>query len=355
MKCCINCFKDSYIRRIIENQGNRGSCDFCASKDTFVIDITDVHNPLSEMICGLIQVYSVSDLPNAKPLKESLRDDWDIFSGGSEAIQNLVVALCSSEIGTYNEFFYKDVIIPNLYDEDFIHNNAVAGGLTWRDFSKSIKFENRFHNSKFNADVFASFLSSVVKTHHSGELFYRARIAKDINGYVCNKMGAPPPEKRSAGRVNPEGIGVLYLSLEKETVLNEIRANFFDYVTIGSFQAKRDFRVVNLSGLLKISPFDNIDTLECFALNRDIFRELSNEIAKPLRRNDSTLEYLPTQYISEFVKSQGYDGVEFDSTLRKGGHNLALFDLDAAECFEVNTVEINGIDYSFKQNDNLRL
>lgn len=36
--------------------------------------------------------------------------------------------------------------------------------------------------------------------------------------------------------------------------------------------------------------------------------ELSKEIAKPLRRSDSTLEYLPTQYISEFVKSQGYDG-----------------------------------------------
>ena len=349
MRCCINCFTDSYIRKTIENHGNKGNCDFCASKNEFVIDITDVHNPLSEKMCGLIQVYAVSGLPNARPLKESLRDDWNIFSGGSEAIQNLIVALCASELGANNEIFFKNVAIPNLYDEDFICNNAVTGGLTWSEFSKSIKYENRFHNRKFNADVFASFLSSVVKTHRSGESFYRARIAENINGHSCDNMGAPPPKNRSAGRVNPEGIGVLYLSQEKETVLNEIRANVFDYVTIGTFRAKRDLRVVNLSGLLKISPFDNIDTIECFALNREIFCELSKEIAKPLRRSDSTLEYLPTQYISEFVKSQGYDGVEFDSTLRKGGHNLALFDLDAAECFEVNTFEINGIDYLFNK------
>ncbi len=347
MKCCINCFRDSFIRKTIESQGTQGNCDFCASRDIFVIDITDASNPLSDKICGLVQAYAVSDLPNAKLLKESLRDDWDIFSGGSEAIDNLVKALCTFEIDKGNEIFCKKVVIPNLNDEDFIRENAVAGGLTWGDFSNSLKHENRFHSSKFNADVFVTSLSSVVKIHRSGELFYRARIAKDASGYECDKMGAPPLEKRTAGRVNPEGIGILYLSLEKETVLNEIRANVFDYVTIGTFRTKRDLRVVNLSDLVKISPFDHIDTLERFALNRDLFHELSKEIAKPLRRSDSTLEYLPTQYISEFVKSQGYDGVEYDSTLRNSGHNLALFDLDAAECVCVKTIEISGIDYSF--------
>lgn len=347
MKCCLNCFKDLHIRETIEKHGFIDDCDFCSSKNIHVIDISAADNPLSEKINGIIQVYAFSESSYAKPLKQSLHDDWDIFSGGVEAIQSLVVALCSHEFGWDNDIFYKNVIIPNLYDEEFIRNDAVVGGLTWNEFSDSIKYGNRFHNNKFNKDVFALYLSSVVKTYHSGDCFYRARIANNVDGYMCEEMYAPPKEKRSAGRVNPEGIGVLYLSLEKETVLNETRVNVFDYVTIGNFRAKCDLRIVNLSGLLKISPFDYGDNLERFALNRDIFRELSIEIAKPLRRSDSTLEYLPTQFISEFVKSEGYDGVEFESTLRDGGHNLALFDDDTVECFEVNTIEIKKIDYSF--------
>lgn len=87
-----------------------------------------------------------------------------IYSGGVEAIQSLVVALCAFELDRGNKIFHKNVIIPNLYDEEFIREYAVVGGLTWSEFYNSIKYKNSFYNNQFNADVFASFLSSVVKT-----------------------------------------------------------------------------------------------------------------------------------------------------------------------------------------------
>ena len=71
------------------------------------------------------------------------------------------------------------------------------------------------------------------------------------------------------------------------------------------------------------------------------------EIAKPLRRNDSVLEYLPTQYISEFVKSQGYDGVAYESTLHRGGYNVAIYDELFLDCLDVNTVEVKQVKYEF--------
>lgn len=37
------------------------------------------------------------------------------------------MALCSSEFGRDNDIFYKNVYIPNLYDEEFIRNDAVVG------------------------------------------------------------------------------------------------------------------------------------------------------------------------------------------------------------------------------------
>ena len=154
---------------------------------------------------------------------------------------------------------------------------------------------------------------------------------------------------RDSGRVNPDGIGVLYLSTDDKTVLNETRVTAYDYVTIGTFKNKRPLRVANISEISRVSPFLYNDEFERFALNRKVFQEMAYEIAKPIRRNDSPLEYLPTQYIAEFVKSEGFDGVEYESTLNPGGTNLALFNESLVECINVKTIEITNVQYKFQE------
>jgi hypothetical protein len=91
------------------------------------------------------------------------------------------------------------------------------------------------------------------------------------------------------------------------------------------------------------------DELERFAINRKVFQDIAAEIAKPLRRSDSPLEYLPTQYIAEFIKSQGFDGVEYASSLKQGGCNLAIFDENLFECVSVLAAEVSEIHYQLKQ------
>ncbi len=198
----------------------------------------------------------------------------------------------------------------------------------------------------FNADAFASFLSIIQNIYPADTPMYRARISSEENGFSKDNMGAPPIGRRTGGRINPEGVGVLYLSSDKPTVFNEVRASAFDYVTIGEFRAVRDLKIANLSGVGQTSPFLYGAEIEKFAINRKVFREIAAEIAKPLRRSDSPLEYIPTQYISEFIKSQNYDGVEYASTLRKGGRNIAVFREDLFECVGVETVEVSEILYN---------
>lgn len=347
MNCCINCFKDEHLRNTIIKNDIKGNCDFCASKDIPIIDIS-VPNDISDMIVSLVQAYTVSDMSEAKLLKESLRDDWDIFNSGAEMIQTLVKALCIGIIDKDDKLFSEKVVIPQKYDDDFLQSYGVVRGLTWNQFSEYIKYENRFHNDKFNPEILASFLSIALKIYKKDESFFRARIAKDKVGYSAEYMGQPPRGKRAAGRVNPEEIAVLYLSGDPKTVLYETRATVYDYVSIGEFKAIRDLRLIDLSAIAQISPFLYAEDIEKFAVNRKVFQEMSQEIAKPMRRNDSSLEYLPTQFISEFVKSQGYDGVGFESTINKGGYNYALFDENLVECVGVNTVEISKINYETK-------
>ena len=348
MKCCIECFKDIHIRNTIEKQGVIGDCDYCSHANVAVYDISTTPNPISDAIISLVQVYSVSDLPEAKLLKISLHDDWDIFSAGAATIQTLAVDLCNPVIDSDSELFSKNVVISQLHDDDFIREFCVVRGLSWEQFAESIKHENRFHSNMFNADIFASFLSIVTKSYSAGAELYRARIAHNSRGYMSSEMSMPPKEKRSAGRINPEGIGVLYLSSDEKTVLNEIRANTFDYVTIGTFRLLNDIKIVNLSGISETSPFLYEGELEKYAANRKVFREIALETAKPLRRSDSPIEYLPTQYIAEFIKSQGYDGVEYASTLQEEGYNVAVFDETMFGCISVRTVEVSGISYCTK-------
>jgi len=347
MNCCINCFRDTHIRRIIENSNQAGDCDFCKTKNTIIFNVDDSSNPITEKVIGLIQIYAISDNIDAKPINKALYDDWDVFAIDSDIILSLVKMLCDAYYKCDADIFTKNVIIEQLTDKDFLREYGVVSGNSWDEFADSIKYGNRFHSGMFNSEQFASFLSIVKNVYPVNTVMYRARLSPDKHGFTKDEMQAPPKDKRTAGRINPEGIGVLYLSSDKATTLNEIRANAFDHVTIGEFYAKRDINVVNLSGFDKTSPFDYVNELEGFAANRKVFKEIAAEIAKPLRRSDSALEYLPTQYVAEFIKAQNYDGVAYDSTLRQGGYNLAIFCVDdnIFECKGVETVEVAEILY----------
>ena len=70
-----------------------------------------------------------------------------------------------------------------------------------------------------------------------------------------------------------------------------------------------------------------------------------------MRRSASTLDYVPTQYITDFVKSithngkAEYAGIEYKSVMHNEGYNLAVFDPDLFECIDPKVYRIDTIDY----------
>ena len=280
---------------------------------------------------------------DSETLFQVLTNDWHIFSNHLESTRELIDAFCSTIFGSDEKNHNTKVHLP----VEYLENYGVFSGHTWDEFSLLIKEKNRFCNSYFRADQFISFLSYSVRKYSRGTILYRARIWDTDQGYDICEMGSPPPGKRRSGRVNPEGISVLYLTTDEKTALNEVRATAFDYVSVGNFRLKKDINVINIAGLNDISPVLYTSGLESLAANTKIFGDIAREIAKPLRRNDSPLEYLPTQYITEFIKSKGYSGVEYTSAMGTGGTNLAVFDESLLECIDVHNVEIHKIDYQY--------
>lgn len=98
----------------------------------------------------------------------------------------------------------------------------------------------------------------------------------------------------------------------------------------------------------KISPFKGLD-INLIAANMEHLTRIEKDIAKPLRRYDSQLDYLPTQYICDFVKSQGFEGIEYGSTMNENGFNVAIFDENIFKCISTKVYDIRSISYEYEE------
>lgn len=356
MNCCVKCFSDAEIIDIIKNHKTKGNCDFCGSKNVNIYSL-ESDSTLSDRFNELLDVYtSVSSLPTTFPkekadlLKNIFYRKWSIFNLEPDGIYRLLTAICHEKYVHQPELFDYPVGILESQDTDYLNEHSIIRDFHWTDFVGDIKRVNRFHTNHINKDIFDLFIRCVRKTYKAGKVFYRARICNDEVGFKKSDMGAPPAHLATAGRVNPVGISILYLADSLKTTLHETRAGVFDYVTVGNFKLKKDIVVIDFTTFDKISPFIANSTMGIdytqHAINIEHLKLISKEIAKPLRRHDSALDYLPTQYISDYIKSQGLDGVEYISTMREGGFNLAVFNSNDFSCTKTTVYRIKSISYS---------
>ena len=352
---CSNCFADTEIKAIIDGNKTIGTCDFCGSHDTYVYEIGR-DQIIAELFDGLIDIYSpISDLPADFPrektdlMKNTLYNNWRIFNLKLDAVYRLITTLCSDRYKDQPELFDNPVGIRQSQDRTYLEEHSILKNNCWNDFVEGIKHKNRFHSDYINTDKLFVFLRCAVKTHRKGEVLYRSRICPNEKGFMRTEMGSPPDHKAKGGRVNPTGISILYLSDSKETTLYEIRAGIYDFVTVGRFKLQRDIEVINLADIDRISPFIGIDygfDFTQYAVNIEHLKMIAQEIAKPLR-NDNALDYLPTQYISDYIRSKGYDGIEYISTMCKKGANLAVFDPSLFKCTGTSVYDVKSISYSY--------
>ena len=357
MNCCTNCFRDSEIKAIIDGNRKIGNCDFCGSKHVNIYMIGQ-DSTLSDMFDGLLDCYTpISDLPAEFPkdsvdlLKNILKDNWNIFNLESNQIYKLITSICSERYEQQPDLFDGPVGILQTQDKNYLEQNSILKNHLWKDFVEEIKLKNRFHNNYINTDILYTFLRCSSKTYKPKAVFYRGRICQSAKGFSQKEMGPPPDGKARSGRVNPEGIQVLYLADSIDTTLFEIRAGVYDYVTIGRFVLQQNIEIINLAGIDKISPFIGVQygfDFTQYAININHLKMIGREIAQPLR-NDNVLDYLPTQYISDYIKSRGYDGIEYISTINPNGVNLAVFDKTKFKCTTVSVFDINNISYAYKK------
>jgi hypothetical protein len=337
MYCCANCFRDSFLdRRIPEISKQIGLCTFCHASDTAVVVPTE----LVDYFQSVCSIYTESISAGAKTLVTWFQEDWEIFA----SIDSVTAQALLGEILNDGEIVRKTHVPRNA--------PALNAVQKWASFRVEIMWKNRFFfRHELDLDRLKALFDSYLETDASGfdNLLYRARIQRDDSAIPLSEMGSPPAASVKNGRANPVGIPYLYTASTPETAIAETRPHPGDLLSVAQLKVTAPLRLLNLLYPRKtISPFE-IDESELSALREDLafLCHLESELSKPVLPRVADLEYLPTQYLCEFIKKCGYDGVVFKSSISSGA-NIALFDDSKVHAEVLTQYEVTKLHYEQK-------
>ncbi len=330
MEVCPNCFADKELKGYISSSTNIGICKICNSDSVPLLLVDELLDFFQE----LIENFKVST--DGEPLKSKIQSNWSFFSTHNvgSIILNDILPKISTEIQNSEDLVN--------YTEDIIENFSY-----WEKFKDKLKWSNRFISDIGYLEELGwdGFFNTQFQLKPSDELF-RARVhhKSNLKVYEVEEMMCPPSNLVGGGRANPLGIPYLYLSDNPETVLYEVRASYLDELSIGTFQLKEELisvRIVDFTEDTSLFQPTNVNQTIKSKLLRD---KISRDLSKPMRRYDSEIEYIPTQFICEFIKVfTGASGIRFSSSLHTTGKNIVMFDQNMMDCKNVVMRKINSM------------
>lgn len=171
--------------------------------------------------------------------------------------------------------------------------------------------------------------------------FYRMRTNIRDEILEANSYDAPPSIYAPAGRLNTEGMPVLYAAFDIETCIHECRATINDTLFLASIKPLRELKLLDFTEVNEdsneTSPFEDLSIAIKF-----LFTAGSN--AYPI-----------TQALAAKVQEQGYDGIIYSSFFNqirdKDYKNIALFGrpVEDGKVFidNVNRLMLNTVQYQF--------
>ena len=236
---------------------------------------------------------------------------------------------------------------------------------SWQDFHKfeqNVKFKNRFVHSPEVAEFLFNIkrtlpdreislaANSILYRGQVGYIEYESEGQLIIAGFPKNRM-KPIPRKGKEGRANPRGISYLYLSNDENTALAELRSHLGQKISSAQFQTQKILRIVDCYSVPQHYTYARCifdPPMSQIEIGYAVWSMINDAFTKPVTNEDEDSDYVPTQILAEYFKSENFDGVCFKSSMG-GGHNYILFNLDDAELINCTVMETKAIAYTFDE------
>jgi hypothetical protein len=336
MLVCPSCFGDSdALKARFKERGSIGTCPTCGDKGVTVLDASELsdlfgglkahYEPLTgdEYRLGKNGIYGFGPDTGDESLVEILRDDWEVFSDrvDDEHAEDILRSVWPGYVGEYQRDGSQTW--RQVCDE-------------WENLKRSLMHEWRFfHRGRRVGEGVGRLLDPWVEalgTSLITRTWKRARRQESRNeAFGPHEMGAPPPHKARAGRANPPGIPHLYVASDAGTGVAEIGAEPGDWVTIATVEIQCDsLPVLDLTRDVRVvDPFGHDDLHEALML-RELLQVFSYELSRPVRSTDHEIDYVVTQFLSEYFRAHGFGGIVYSSSVADGT-NAVFFDPSIGE------------------------
>lgn len=333
---CLVHIENTHLKRRVSTSLTVGQCAVCALATTEGVAVDElaliVHDQAENSYSREPPFPYVEDISAIEVVETLLGDEVD--SDFSTAVCALVSDLF------YNDFWFQEVGYETNIET------------LWFEFEHRVKHETRLLTRpesgrpetppEWNFDYIENLLSytseevGLVRDYPEGTQLYRARTARSsfdlrqtIVGNAAKQLGTPPAELASAGRMNAQGIPLLYVARDAETACAEVvsHSQYTDPV-VGMFTTTRGLKILDLTFKPpKIDRYDDDPPKEEWWYSGLSF--FVKQITRPVILDDQhPIDYAPTQLITEALRwhsQQPIDGIAYPSEVNPGGTNLVLF------------------------------
>jgi len=349
---CAKCFDDEGMQEFVANHAENTECDFCG--DISDRPIAAPFDDVTEHIAACIGRF-YDDPSNAGLAYETREGGWQGATYTThEIFDELGLDFPNDDSGRLRDEI-ASAMPTDLWSDAEPYRLNVDEQLrySWEAFCRVINHELRYffvQNKRDDDDddeiygprEILQLIFSYAKragafvTMPRGTHLYRARHQPDGEAYVsAAQLGSPPVEHAiQTNRMSPPGIVMTYLADDPETALAET-SNTPGTFALGEFVTERDALILDLTQLPPVpSLFAELsDTLEYDprpALN--FLHTISREISRPIARDDRVhIEYVPTQVVTEFVRTtvalgkQAVEGIRYKSSRPGARTAVVLF------------------------------
>ena len=149
-----------------------------------------------------------------------------------------------------------------------------------------------------------------------GTYLYRCRIITDVSkidkvkgyyGYGPDESFVPPRQFSKDMRANYRYIPYLYCSNHPYISAIEVRPRLSSNISVATLKVIEPICLLDLTVSTPSSKM--------IESKQNLFFDLSELYSRPVTDEDNILDYIPTQFIAEYVKKLGYDGIAYKSSL----------------------------------------
>ena len=184
-----------------------------------------------------------------------------------------------------------------------------------RSFITKIVYENRNPKDDDVLELLQDAVTNPTLIVKSGSLFFRCRVIHELDMinneppfWGFGEGGSFVPDKMHTRdmRANYRYIPYLYCATHPYVAVCEMRPRIGAVLNLATIEAQTE---------LKLFDLVDFEDRKMSSVKRNLISDLAELFSKPVSEDDDTTLYIPTQYIAEYIKNLGYDGITYRSSL----------------------------------------